>query len=278
MKPLILNADYLIPQDSLPDLPESYEIHFTRFGKNAKPGGSVQFYSDAKHKIFVNINEPTTSAWVEQPDHVIANAHHYTKIITSNPKILNNCSHAAKQPYGTTWLNKSPHHPDSIGVFSEELGQLTKENSVSMVCGALTGKPGYNIRHTIWNNRNKIKAKLNFYSSTRFPIPNTSTLPNDDKLHLFNSMYSVVVESSSEPNYFTEKLIDCLITKTIPIYWGCPNVSEYFDTSYWIKPEDLLVTEYTEEYYYSNIEKININFEIAKKYCESLLNRIILII
>lgn len=65
-----------------------------------------------------------------------------------------------------------------------------------MVCGATTGKPGYNIRHTIWNNRNKIKSKLNFYSSTRFPIPNTSTLPNDDKLHLFNSMYSVVVEVS----------------------------------------------------------------------------------
>lgn len=275
MKPLVLNADYLIPQDTLPDLPESYEIHFTRFGKNLKPGGSVQFYSDAKHKIFVNINEPTTSAWVEQPDHVIANQHYYTKIITSNPKILDNCLHAVKQPYGTTWLNKSPHHPDSIGIFTEDLGKLAKENSVSMVCGSLTGKPGYNIRHVIWNNKDKIKTKLNFYSSTRSPIPNTPTLPNDDKIHLFKSMYSVVVESSSEPNYFTEKLVDCLITKTIPIYWGCPNVSEYFDTSYWITPENILVTNYTEDYYYSNIKKINNNFETAKKYCESLLDRIL---
>lgn len=275
MKPLVLNADYLIPSDSLPDLSEFYEIHFTRFGKNKRPGGPVQFYSDAKNKIFVNINEPTTSAWVEQADHVLANQHHYTKIVTSNPKILNGCKHATKQPYGTTWLNKSPHHTDSIGVFTEDLGQLPKENSVSMVCGTLTGKQGYNIRHIIWNNKEQINAKLNFYSSTRSPIPNVPTLPNDNKIHLFNSMYSVVVESSSEPNYFTEKLIDCLITKTIPIYWGCPNVSEYFDTSYWINPQNILTFEYTEDYYYKNLNKINSNFETAKKYCEPLIDRIL---
>ena len=88
-------------------------------------------------------------------------------------------------------------------------------------------------------------------------------------------MYSVAVESSNEPNYFTEKLIDCLITKTIPIYWGCPNISEYFDTSYWIKPENILMWEYTEKYYYENLDKINTNFEKAKQYCEPLLNRIL---
>jgi hypothetical protein len=88
-------------------------------------------------------------------------------------------------------------------------------------------------------------------------------------------MYSIVVESSSEPNYFTEKLIDCLVTKTIPIYWGCPNISEYFDTSYWIEPQNILMFNYTKHYYKQNINKINDNFEKAKKYCEPLIYRIL---
>ena len=278
MKPLILNAEYLINPNTLPDLDKHYEIHFTRFGKNQKPGGEVQFYSDAPIRVFVNSNEPSTSAWVEQAEHVIQNQHHYTKIITSNQIILNQCSNAVKMPYGTTWLNKSPHHTDSIGVFTEDLGTIKKENSVSMVCGSLTGKHGYHIRHLIWYNQNKIDAQLRFYSSTRFPIFGATILPDDNKIHLFNSMYSVVVESSSELNYFTEKLIDCLITKTIPIYWGCPNISEYFDTSYWISAEDILDKKYTEEYYYNNIDKINANYEKAKQYCKPLLERILNVI
>ena len=275
MKPLIINANYLFTPDQIPEVNESCEIHFTRFGKNERPGGSVTFYSDAKHKIFVNVNEPSSSAWVEQADHVIANQHHYTKIVTSNSMILENCSNAEFLAYGTTWLNKSNHHPDSLGTFTEELGSISKENSVSMICGALSGKVGYNVRHTIWNNRKNIPAKINFYSSTRFPIAGEPLLPNDDKIHLFNSMYSVVVESSNEQNYFTEKLIDCLITKTIPIYWGCPNISDFFDTSYWIKPQNMLITEYTEKYYRENIEKINCNFDKAKYYASSLMNRIL---
>jgi hypothetical protein len=43
--------------------------------------------------------------------------------------------------------------------------------------------------------------------------------------------YSVVIENAREKNYFTEKLIDALLCDTVPIYWGCPNIAEFFDTS-----------------------------------------------
>ena len=42
--------------------------------------------------------------------------------------------------------------------------------------------------------------------------------------------FSIVIENSREPTYFSEKLIDCLLCNTIPIYWGAPNVDQYFDT------------------------------------------------
>jgi hypothetical protein len=37
------------------------------------------------------------------------------------------------------------------------------------------------------------------------------------------------VENCQYNNWMTEKLFDCFMAKTIPIYWGCPNLGEYFN-------------------------------------------------
>lgn len=42
--------------------------------------------------------------------------------------------------------------------------------------------------------------------------------------------YSIAIENGNLPNYFTEKILDCFLTGTIPIYKGCPNIGEYFNT------------------------------------------------
>lgn len=276
MKPIILNADYMLPQEEIPDVSEPTEIHFTRFGINQFPGQEPNFVYDETYKrIFCHVNEPTTSRWVEPIENIIKHHKKYDKIVTSNPDVLANCKNAVFLIYGTTWLNKSKHHPDSFGKFTEDLGSIKKELSLSMVCGALTGKPGYNLRHAIFQNQERIDVPKRFYSSTRFVIPNVPTLPDDDKIHLFNSMYSVVVESTQEKNYFTEKLIDCLITKTIPVYWGCPNISEFFDTSYWVKVDNLLNFKFSEDHYNKNLPMINLNFERAKKYTKNLFERVL---
>lgn len=41
--------------------------------------------------------------------------------------------------------------------------------------------------------------------------------------------YSIVIENERIDGYFTEKLIDCMSQFTVPIYWGCPNITDYFD-------------------------------------------------
>ncbi len=40
--------------------------------------------------------------------------------------------------------------------------------------------------------------------------------------------YHIVLENSSLKYYWTEKLSDCFITQTYPIYYGCTNVFDYF--------------------------------------------------
>lgn len=41
--------------------------------------------------------------------------------------------------------------------------------------------------------------------------------------------FSVAMENCKENYYFTEKIIDCFLTETIPIYWGCPKIDKIFD-------------------------------------------------
>jgi hypothetical protein len=274
MKPLILNADYMIPSEEIPETSREVELHFTRFGNNKFPGGEPNFQNQNAYKVFCHVNEPTTCRWTEPVQNIIKHHKAYDRIVTSNMEVLRHCVNSTFMVYGTTWLNKSKHHPDAFGRYDETMSNFPKELSISMICNNLQGKPGYEIRRTVYANQHKINIEKKFYSSTRFPIPGIPLLPNDDKINLFNSMYSVVIESSKEENYFTEKLIDCLITKTIPVYWGCPNISDFFDTSYWIKMEDVLENKYTEEHYFTNMEKINQNCKKAIPYSENLFGRI----
>jgi hypothetical protein len=41
-------------------------------------------------------------------------------------------------------------------------------------------------------------------------------------------MYSVSIENSSTPNYWTEKISDCFLSMTVPIYVGATNIGEFF--------------------------------------------------
>ena len=40
--------------------------------------------------------------------------------------------------------------------------------------------------------------------------------------------YSIAIENSQTPHYFSEKIIDCFLGYCMPIYCGAPNIYEYF--------------------------------------------------
>lgn len=40
--------------------------------------------------------------------------------------------------------------------------------------------------------------------------------------------YHIVIENSSQPYYWTEKISDCFLAETFPFYYGCTNLSDYF--------------------------------------------------
>lgn len=40
--------------------------------------------------------------------------------------------------------------------------------------------------------------------------------------------YSLCLENGRERNYYTEKIVDAWLSWTVPIYWGCPNLTDYY--------------------------------------------------
>ena len=282
MKPIVYNGHYIVNENKM-DFDQPVEIHFTRFGNTLHRCAEnclFNFHSNETYKIFCNFNEPTTSGSTETTENVIKYANLYDLILTSRDEILESCSNAVFFPYGTTWLHKDIDHLDGIGFYHPSLDQLheNKTDTVSFLMTSHANKVGYDIRHAIWNNANQISNKV-FYSGTRNPVCTDSLLPDDDKKHLFRSKFSIIIESTKEENYFTEKLCDALLTKTIPIYWGCPNIDDFFNT------EGMIICESAEEIievcknldyskYESMLEPVNENFEKAKEYCVPLNERI----
>ena len=41
----------------------------------------------------------------------------------------------------------------------------------------------------------------------------------------------MVIENIRERNYFTKKIVDAVLWETVPIYWGGPNIGDFFATS-----------------------------------------------
>ena len=75
-------------------------------------------------------------------------------------------------------------------------------------------------------------------------------------------MFSVAIENGQYETYFTEKLLDCFATGTIPVYLGAPDIGKVFNPDGIITLSDEF--DVSDEVYYSKMDAIKENLEIAK--------------
>lgn len=178
--------------------------------------------------------------WLDPLD-IIKNHQKFDLILARNPIIINNCPNAHVFPFG--------------GRMVESLKVEPKRDKVSFLCGWKQELPGHSLRHSILN-KNQFKSNMELDFNYRI----------DKKHDIFkDSKYSIVIENTQHENYFTEKIVDCLMLKTIPIYWGCPNISHYFNMNSLItfnnKKELTDILERLDgDFYNNNIKHVNDNF------------------
>lgn len=85
----------------------------------------------------------------------------------------------------------------------------------------------------------------------------------EDKIDgLKDYMFSIVIENSIYPKYYTEKITDCFATGTVPIYYGDRSVCEDFDMNGIIFIDDLESFDLLHpDLYYSRLPSVQSNFE-----------------
>jgi len=85
----------------------------------------------------------------------------------------------------------------------------------------------------------------------------------DKEEGLCDYMFSVAIENGEYETYFTEKLLDCFATGTIPVYLGAPDIGDHFNKDGIIDLTEEF--EVSEEIYYSKMDAIKENLEKAKE-------------
>lgn len=164
-----------------------------------------------------------------------------------------------------------------------------KKFAVSTVVGGKNDlrMKGYAMRHELYNRRGEIKMSTDFYLSKNYKWVhadyNNALVLGDTKTILFDCMFHIAIENRSMKHYFSEKLLDCFQTRTIPIYCGCENIEDYFniDGIFKVNSVDEIISvcnSLTEAEYDRRKDAMEDNFKLAQSrisYLDQLKDKII---
>jgi len=175
-------------------------------------------------------------------------------VLCWNEKLLNFLTKSKKLPYGECFLDLNKINYE-------------KKNKISYLTSSKTMTVGHNFRHEIYNALSGIN-NINEFEYVQHMSPPRLETKNEI---LNDSKFSIILENSRHNNYFTEKIIDCFISKTIPIYWGCSNIDEYFNMDGIILFNDTnnlfeILAGITPELYDEKIQAIEDNFNRAQQF------------
>ena len=236
---------YLDPETNWERSPETYD---------------VGIYVDRLAYLSEIDNNQVNCAWLIEPSiingenyiNVVKNKDKFKYIFTHHKSILPQAENAVYIPHGGTWMR------------NEDIGLHEKNKLVSFIFSWKNWNSYHRMRFRDYD-RLKEDNRVDFFGSG-------CEKPIEFKIEgLKEYKFSIVMENNIEPDYFTEKLIDCFLTGTVPIYLGPKQVENYFDPNgiiFFNGDEDLpnILDQLTSELYDSKIESIKKNFETAKEY------------
>ena len=216
----------------------------------------------------ISIHEP--NEYFGKHDWIIQNKNLFNVILTWNDKILNTCENAIYLPFGHTWFKPDQYNKNH-----------TKQFQVSHLYGKLNKTYGHSMRHELLARKNEIKTPTKFFDA--YGDRHNIEQARFDKEEIFgDSQFGVAIENFAHRGWFSEKILDCFLLKTIPMYWGCSNIGDFFNEKGIIKfgeaDEFIYISnQLTDSYYNSKKNIIEENYQQALQYVnyeQNIINKV----
>lgn len=191
----------------------------------------------------------------------VRNKKKFDYIFTHDEDVLRRCPNALLFPFGSSWIRNYKFK--------------RKPFAVSTVVGAKKRTKGHKLRLKLWKNQNQITIPKFFYLSHhakgRLKNINNNPLLGKVKNPMFDCQFHIAIENVRKNNWFTEKLIDCFRTKTVPVYWGCPNIGDFFNSDGILQINSLknlidVVNSLTPKTYQDMKTAVKENYRLSEKY------------
>jgi len=209
---------------------------------------------------FLTSNLPSSKnkiAWLIEPICVAPQHYEYVKnnlmkfdyILTHEKTLLDLDYNIKFIPFGCCWISK------------EDQKVYDKTKNISIISSNKTFTEGHKLRHEVIQ---KFGDNMDVFGRGYDPI--------EFKIDgLKDYRFSVVIENCKRDYWFTEKLIDCFATGTIPIYWGCPSIGDFFNTDGMLIFDSMdelesILDNCNEDLYNSKLDEIKDNFEKSKNF------------
>ena len=175
-------------------------------------------------------------------------------MFTHNSEFLNKYSNCKWIPGGGIWVG---------GKYGKG---VIKIHDKSKICSIVSSNKRMCDLHNF--RLNVVKNVINNTKVETFGFT-TGWRPIFESLEDF--MFSIVIENFKDDMYFTEKILNCFATGTIPIYLGAKNIGEKFNmdgilTFETIEDLNNILPKLNKDFYLSKIKAVEDNFERVQNY------------
>jgi hypothetical protein len=209
----------------------------------------------------------------------IANYNLFTAILTWSDFILKNCPNGVRFTFNGRVLDDE---------FLKSIENKPKQFEVSFLSGDKNLIEGHHLRQRVYSlgdqvsmpkkwfytlddydQENGVRPGYSTYGKDLSHVPEGVDIVGYGKRILYNSMFNVIIENVKHNNWYN-KVGDSFLSKCIPIYWGCPNISEFgYDEKGIIRFNNefeliQILNSLTPELYNQMKPYIDYNYEVAK--------------